>query len=176
MATAMGVRIDRLQDRQEALKVAGVTIQERVYLDREGKATTDESQADRLWATPGTEVTQEEIERVGYSGNTAEPRDADADARAAREARVHPQTLVARGLDPSTATEEEIARVTGPLSTQAAREAATAPAPAPAPESTPTEEEVSYRDLQARAKALGLPASGSREEIEARIADAEKQD
>ena len=43
----------------------------------------------------------------------------------------------------------------------------------PASESTPTDEpEVSYRDLQEQAKAAGVSAKGSREELEARIAEA----
>lgn len=84
------------------------TITERVYLDAHGKATTDEAKADRLWATPGLDVTDEEIARVGY-----------------------------------------------------------------VPGISDGESEISYRDLQAKARAMELPAGGSREVLEARIAEAE---
>lgn len=50
---------------------------------------------------------------------------------------------------------------------------AVAPAPEPAPEPEPEPaEEVSYRDLQAQAKALDIPANQSRDELEAAIAEA----
>ena len=42
------------------------------------------------------------------------------------------------------------------------------------PEPIESAEEVSYRDLQARAKALDIPANQSREDLEAAIAEAER--
>ena len=49
-----------------------------------------------------------------------------------------------------------------------------APTPEPTPE--PTAEEVSYRDLQAQAKALDIPANQSREELESAIAEADSDE
>ena len=48
-----------------------ITIEERVYVDADGKATTDEAKAARLWATPGTEVSDEEAKAVGYKAKPA---------------------------------------------------------------------------------------------------------
>lgn len=93
--------------------MSSTEITERVYLDASGKATTDETQANSLWATPGDQRTDEEMETVGYSAPAVKSPDADE----------------------------------GP----------------------------SYRDLQARAKELDLPASGTKEELAARIAEAEKE-
>ena len=45
-----------------------------------------------------------------------------------------------------------------------------------APAVEPAAEEVSYRDLQARAKELDIPANQSREDLEAAIAEAQSDD
>lgn len=50
-------------------------ITERVYLDDEGKATTDPSQGRTLWASPGSTKKLEECERVGYSGFESRTKD-----------------------------------------------------------------------------------------------------
>lgn len=43
-----------------------VVIADRIYLDAAGRVTTDPGQADRLWATPGMEVSEEDARAVGY--------------------------------------------------------------------------------------------------------------
>jgi hypothetical protein len=50
-----------------------ITVEERVYLDADGKATTDEAKASTLWATPGTEVSEEDAKAAGYKA-TAKPK------------------------------------------------------------------------------------------------------
>jgi hypothetical protein len=69
---SMGITTKRWADRQEELRVSGFNVTERVYLDASGKATTDESQANSLWATPGDEKTTEEAADVGYKVPTSE--------------------------------------------------------------------------------------------------------
>lgn len=46
--------------------MAMITLTERVYIDADGKATTDEEKADRLWGTPGMEVQEADAEAIGY--------------------------------------------------------------------------------------------------------------
>ena len=43
-----------------------VVIADRIYLDAAGRVTTDPGQADRLWATPGMEVSESEAAAVGW--------------------------------------------------------------------------------------------------------------
>lgn len=43
-----------------------ITLTERVYVDKDGRATTDEEKADRLWGTPGMEVMEADAEAIGY--------------------------------------------------------------------------------------------------------------
>jgi hypothetical protein len=111
----VGTIVQRESVRQDQLRAGSVVVGERVYLDASGKATTDEAEADSLWAAEGDEMTLEEADKVGYKGGEK------VEANTAR---------------------------TG-------------------------EAEVSYRELQARAKELGIPAGGSREELEAAVAEAE---
>lgn len=46
--------------------MATITVEDRVYLDAQGKATTDPAKGVSLWSTPGSEVPEEEAEAVGY--------------------------------------------------------------------------------------------------------------
>jgi len=43
-----------------------VVITQRVYLDAEGRVTTDPERAVSLWATPGMEVPADEAKAVGW--------------------------------------------------------------------------------------------------------------
>lgn len=45
-----------------------ITLTERVYLDKDGKATTDPERGAWLWGTPGTEVQEADALAVGYTG------------------------------------------------------------------------------------------------------------
>lgn len=46
--------------------MADITLSERVYIDPDGRATTDPERGAYLWGTPGLVVKQEEAEAVGY--------------------------------------------------------------------------------------------------------------
>lgn len=59
-----------------------VTVEERVYLDADGQATTDDEKGQVLWATPGTEVSDEEAEKVGYEPTPKEDSGSDDEAPA----------------------------------------------------------------------------------------------
>lgn len=111
---AVGTIMQRESVRQDELRAGSIVVGERVYLDKDGLATTDETKGETLWATEGTEVTNAEAEKVRYQGGKEKVE--------------------------ATTSGEPVA---------------------------------SYRDLQARAKELGIPASGSREELETAIAEAE---
>lgn len=54
------------EQQRRAEGMGSIRIPERVYLDKTGHVTMDEGKAERLWATPGMEVTEEEAARVGY--------------------------------------------------------------------------------------------------------------
>jgi hypothetical protein len=43
-----------------------ITVGERVYLDADGRATTDPEKGATLWAAAGTEVREEDAATVGY--------------------------------------------------------------------------------------------------------------
>lgn len=44
-----------------------IVLTERVYIDAEGRATTDPEKADRLWGTPGLEVQVADALAIGYA-------------------------------------------------------------------------------------------------------------
>lgn len=54
-----------------------ITLKERVYIDAEGRATTDPADAAYLWGTPGMVVKDDEAEAVGYNPGAAEVEVAD---------------------------------------------------------------------------------------------------
>lgn len=47
--------------------MAMITLTERIYLDADGKATTDPERGAWLWGTPGQEVREDDALAVGYS-------------------------------------------------------------------------------------------------------------
>lgn len=53
-----------------------ITLRERVYVDADGKATTDPEKADRLWGTPGMEVQEADALAIGYVGSTESTEEA----------------------------------------------------------------------------------------------------
>jgi hypothetical protein len=52
--------------REEIEGMSVITVTDRVYLDANGRATTDPEKGASLWATPGVVVTEEAAEAVGY--------------------------------------------------------------------------------------------------------------
>jgi len=54
------------EQRRRAANVPIIVLTERVYVDKDGRATTDEEKADRLWGTPGMEVQEADAEAIGY--------------------------------------------------------------------------------------------------------------
>lgn len=44
-----------------------IVLRERIYVDADGKATTDAEKADRLWGTPGMEVQEADALAIGYA-------------------------------------------------------------------------------------------------------------
>lgn len=87
-----GKIVTRLADRAEELKVSGITITERVYLDANGRATTDEAQGNSLWATPGSEVTSDEADAVGYAVPVQEKAEKAAEPEKAKRKASNPAT------------------------------------------------------------------------------------
>jgi|PlaIllAssembly_1097288.scaffolds.fasta_scaffold00569_4 hypothetical protein len=52
--------------------MADITLSERVYVDEDGRATTDEARGARLWGTPGLVVSEADAAAIGY-GVKADP-------------------------------------------------------------------------------------------------------
>lgn len=75
--------------------MARVTVQDRVYLDDKGRATTDPEAGQVLWATPGMEVMARDAEAVGYrpSGSEEAPEEEQEEKPKARRS---PRTKVVR--------------------------------------------------------------------------------
>lgn len=72
--------------------MARVTVQDRVYLDKRGRATTDPEQGEVLWATPGMEVMERDAKAVGYSPSGSEEVEEEEKPKARRS----PRTKVVR--------------------------------------------------------------------------------
>ena len=46
--------------------MAQITLTEKVWVDADGRATTDEAKAARLWGTPGMMVREDDAAAIGY--------------------------------------------------------------------------------------------------------------
>lgn len=77
--------------------MARVTVRDRVYLDKRGRATTDPELGEVLWATPGMEVMQRDAEAVGYRpGSDESAPEEPAPEEEKPKARRSPRTKVVR--------------------------------------------------------------------------------
>jgi hypothetical protein len=67
--------------------MARIVLRERVYLDADGRATTDPEKGVVLWGTPGMEVSEEDAAEIGYTaeGEKAKPRPERTKAKGAPE-------------------------------------------------------------------------------------------
>lgn len=113
---------------------------------------------------PGTTIAEGKDFGPAVSGLASEVGDVKADVADLGE-RV-------KALEDGTRSDVDLDRLADHL-VERVQARVTAPAPAETAETSSTEEELSYRDLQARAKELEIPATGTRDELEAAIADAE---
>lgn len=76
-----------------------ITLKERVYLDADGRATTDEATAAYLWGTPGMVVKDSEAESVGYRPGAAAVEVADEPAPKAYRGRRRTKVVEGPGGD-----------------------------------------------------------------------------